>query len=62
MPHLPQGITISVGVSCVIDEPLTPDELVAAADKALYLAKRLGQNRVETCAPDEVRTLGARPA
>ncbi len=47
-PPLPRAITISVGVSCVIDEPLTPEQLVAAADKALYLAKRRGQNRVES--------------
>ena len=47
-PPLPESITVSIGVSFVIDEPLTPEELVAAADKALYLAKRRGQNRVAT--------------
>jgi len=45
-PALPESITVSIGVSAVTDEPLTPDELVAGADKALYLAKRRGQNRV----------------
>ena len=45
-PTLPESITVSIGVSAVTDQPLTPDELVAAADKALYLAKRRGQNRV----------------
>ena len=48
VPQLPPGLTVSIGVSCVIDEPLTPDQLVAAADKALYLAKRRGQNCVES--------------
>jgi GGDEF domain-containing protein len=47
-PPLPESVTVSIGVSFVIDEPLTPEELVAAADKALYLAKRRGQNRVAT--------------
>jgi GGDEF domain-containing protein len=52
---LPQGLTVSIGVSCVSDEPLTADQLVAAADKALYLSKRRGQNRVESYLPDRVR-------
>jgi len=47
-PPLPRGITVSIGVSCIADEPLTPEQLVAAADKGLYLAKRRGQNRVES--------------
>ncbi len=55
-PPLPQAVTVSIGVSCVIDEELTPDQLVAAADKALYLAKRRGQNRVEGGSPGRART------
>jgi GGDEF domain-containing protein len=47
-PPLPRGVTVSIGVSCVIDGALTPNQLVAAADKALYAAKRRGQNRVES--------------
>jgi len=40
------GVTVSVGVAA---HPGTadPDELVREADKALYLAKRMGKNRVE---------------
>ena len=40
-------MTVSVGVAAFPDSGGDPDELVRAADKALYLAKRLGKNRVE---------------
>jgi diguanylate cyclase (GGDEF)-like protein len=40
-------ITISVGVAAYPDLPLeTSDQLIAAADEALYAAKRSGRNRV----------------
>ncbi len=40
-------ITVSIGVACFPGAAGGPDELVRNADKALYLAKRLGKNRVE---------------
>jgi len=43
----PAGVTVSVGVATFPDHASTADQLVANADKALYLAKRLGKNR--TC-------------
>jgi diguanylate cyclase (GGDEF)-like protein len=39
------GVTVSVGVATFPDHASTGDQLVANADKALYLAKRLGKNR-----------------
>ena len=40
-------ITVSIGVACHPGVAGGPGELVRNADKALYLAKRLGKNRVE---------------
>jgi len=44
-------LTISVGVASFPADAATEDELVAAADSALYRAKRHGRNRV-ACADD----------
>jgi diguanylate cyclase (GGDEF)-like protein len=40
-------VTVSVGIAAFPGSGSDPNELVRAADKALYLAKRLGKNRVE---------------
>jgi diguanylate cyclase (GGDEF)-like protein len=41
-----QKITLSIGVASVPDNGDTPDAVIAAADEALYQAKREGRNRV----------------
>jgi len=43
----PGQITISLGISCFPRDGATPSQLIAAADRALYRAKRTGRNRVE---------------
>jgi two-component system, cell cycle response regulator len=45
-------VTISVGVAAMPDKSITQATgLLAAADKALYEAKRAGRNRVVVAAP-----------
>jgi len=44
-------ITTSVGVATAPKHGSTPAELLAAADRAVYRAKALGRNRVETADP-----------
>lgn len=39
-------VTASLGVACLPDDVTTMEELMAAADRALYDAKRAGRNRV----------------
>jgi diguanylate cyclase (GGDEF)-like protein len=40
------NITISIGVAYYPENGLTKEEIISASDKALYLAKQLGRNRV----------------
>ncbi|OPX18495.1 hypothetical protein BXT86_00865 [candidate division WOR-3 bacterium 4484_100] len=43
-----KGITISIGVATYPVNAFSPHELIQNADKALYRAKKLGKDRVET--------------
>ncbi len=43
---IPPKITISLGISNYPNHGTTPSELIAAADEAMYLAKKTGKNRL----------------
>ncbi len=45
-PGVPRTVTISAGAAAFPDQGTTRDELVKAADNALYAAKQAGRNRV----------------
>jgi diguanylate cyclase (GGDEF)-like protein len=52
MPALPDAhVTVSFGVAGLPEDGHTADELLAAAESALYVAKQNGRNRVELAAP-----------
>jgi diguanylate cyclase (GGDEF)-like protein len=48
----PVRTTLSIGIAGYAKGVAQPDELIAAADKALYTAKQKGRNRVEIFSPD----------
>jgi len=45
-PGVPRTVTISAGTAAFPEHGTTRDELVRAADSALYAAKQAGRNRV----------------
>lgn len=51
-------LTCSAGVSCFPQDGATARELIASADKALYLSKRSGKNRVLTTTELSVSAAG----
>lgn len=55
LPGLP-SVTVSIGVSAMPEDATDSGQLIRAADRALYLAKSLGRNRVQRSAGEPART------
>ncbi len=53
------AVTISFGVAAVPEHAIERDDLIESADRALYLAKREGKNRIRIAG--DAMTLGSRP-
>lgn len=55
-PEIKDGISVSAGISSVPDDSLSSDdEMIRCADFALYRAKMMGRNRVETAEGKELK-------
>jgi diguanylate cyclase (GGDEF)-like protein len=57
----PIQITVTIGIAERTARNSTPDRVLDAADKALYLGKEAGRNRVKVADPDAMPAVGARP-
>jgi len=55
-PPAPLSVTVSVGVATSSKQELPAEEVLQAADKALYRAKANGRNRVETASSPRRKT------
>lgn len=51
-------VTLSAGIACSAQHGTTPRDLIAAADEALYSAKRAGRDRIEVARSFEVSRAG----
>jgi diguanylate cyclase (GGDEF)-like protein len=56
VPDVPRAITASFGVAAMPGDGSEPSSLLRTADRALYLAKAGGRNRVETLAVETLIT------
>jgi len=54
IPSIEQSITVSIGVAVLPDHAADSTGLVRAADRALYLAKNNGRDRVETARANDI--------
>ncbi|HVF54561.1 MAG TPA: diguanylate cyclase [Pyrinomonadaceae bacterium] len=50
------AVTVSIGVSAFSPDAETPEAIIGLADRALYLAKHQGKNRVRTTADAQPKT------
>ena len=57
----PIQITVTVGIAERTARHSTPDRVLDAADKALYLAKEAGRNRVKMSDPEAPASVSAKP-
>jgi diguanylate cyclase (GGDEF)-like protein len=60
IPELERNLSASFGIAVLPGDAITGEQLVRAADRALYAAKKSGRNRVETV--NESAQRGGEPA
>ena len=56
IPAVPAGFTASLGVATLPGDAATGDELMRAADRALYAAKAGGRDRVAVAGEESIVT------